>query len=47
MGVSGTDSFLARPGKKMFRVDFLAKGMEMVTHSGSARFSHIECLGAS
>ena len=34
-GEFGTDSFLARPRKKMFLVGFVVKGMVMVTYSGS------------
>ena len=33
--VFGTDSFLARPRRKMFSVDFAAKGMVMVTYFGN------------
>ena len=39
MGASGTDSFLARPRRKMFLVDFAVKGMVMGIFSGSAPFS--------
>ena len=34
-GVFATDSFLARPGTKMFLLVFVAGGMVMVTCSGS------------
>ena len=35
MGVFGTDSFLARPRRKMFLVVFVIREMVMVTCSGS------------
>ena len=35
MGAFGTDSFLARPRRKMFPADFVVKGMEMGTYFGS------------
>ena len=35
VGAFGTDSFLARPRRKMFPVFSVAKGMEMVSHSGN------------
>ena len=41
MGKFGTDSFLARPRRKMFPADYAAKGMVMVVviYSGNGRFS--------
>ena len=45
-GVFGTDSFLARPRRKTFLVDFVAKGMVMVTCSGSV-LSPPACSGTS
>ena len=36
----GTDSFLARPGRKTFPVVFVVRGMVMVTYFGSALFPH-------
>ena len=39
MGVFGTDSFLARPRRKTFLVDFVERGMVMVTCFGSVLFS--------
>ena len=38
----GTDSFLARPRRKTFLVDFVEKGMEIVTYSGSVLFPHLQ-----
>ena len=35
MGELGTDSFLARPEREMFRVGFMGKGTEMVIYFGS------------
>ena len=35
MGEFGTDFFLARPRSKTFLVDFVVRGMVMVTSSGS------------
>ena len=38
MGAFGTDSFLARPRRKTFLVDFVVRGMVMDTCSGSVPF---------
>ena len=46
MGVFGTDSFLARPRRKMFLVDAVARGMEMVICFGSVPFSPC-CMSGS
>ena len=45
--VYGTDSFLARPIRRMSLVGSVVKGMEMVICFGSAPFSPVACLGAS
>ena len=42
MGGFGTDSFLARPRRKTFLVDFVAKGMVMVTCFGSVLFPSLQ-----
>ena len=42
-GRFGTDSFLARPRRKTILVDFVEKGMEMVTLSGSVLFPPSAC----
>ena len=42
MGEFGTDSFLARPRRKMFHVDFVGKGMEMVICFGNVLFSLLQ-----
>ena len=41
----GTDSFLARPRRKTFLVDFVVKGMVMATYSGSVLFSPFSMFG--
>ena len=43
-GVFGTESFLARPRRKMFLVDFVTKGILMVTYFGSPPSA---CSGSS
>ena len=45
--VCGTDSFLARPRRKTFRVVSVGKRMVMVTCSGTVLFTHSACLGSS
>ena len=44
-GVCGTDSFLARPRRKMFRVFFKGKRMVMVTCSGTVLFLPFSMFG--
>ena len=44
-GVFGTESFLARPRRKMFLVDFVVKRMVMVTCSGSVPFPPFSMFG--
>ena len=39
MGEYGTDSFLVRPGRKMFHVVFVGKGMVMVIYFGNVLFT--------
>ena len=45
-GAFATDSFLARPRRKMFPVNSVAKGMEMVICFGSVLFSLCCVLGS-
>ena len=42
MGECGTDSFLARPRRKMFHVDFVGKRMVMVICFGNVLFSSLQ-----
>ena len=42
MGGFRTDSFLARPRRKTFLVDFVAKWMVMVTYFGSVLFPSLQ-----
>ena len=39
MGGFGTDSFLARPRRKMFHVDFVGRGVVMVIYFGNVLFT--------
>ena len=38
MGVYGTDSFLVKPGRKMFHVDFVGREMVMDIYFGNVPF---------
>ena len=42
MGEFGTDSFLVRPGRKMFLVVFAGKRMEMVIYFGNVLFPPLQ-----
>ena len=45
MGEYGTDSFLVKPRRKMFHVDFVGKGMVMVICFGNVLFSLSSVFG--
>ena len=47
MGEFGTDSFLARPRRKMFHVDFVGRGMVMDICFGNVLFSPFSMCATS
>ena len=47
MGEYGTDSFLVKPGRKMFHVVFVGRGMEMDIYFGSVPFTPFNMCATS